>query len=355
MTDITLLDGSIGQEIVKRSGSRATPLWSTSVMMEQPEAVRAVHLDYFNAGATIATTNTYAVHVDRLARVGLEAQHKTLLDIAMAEAVAAHYRPLGPGDACPANPVAVAVALADKLDTLFWFFAVDEKPTGSKDPFALRRAALGAIRLVLENGLRLPLGDAFRVAAEGHAAPLPDGPAPVINELLDFFADRLKVHLKESGVRHDLVSAIFALGGEDDLVRLLARVDALRDFIYSEDGENLLTAYRRAANIVRIEEKKDGRTYDPRSVEGTALVQDEETVLLTALDAVEPEVATAVAEERYADAMAELSRLRRPVDAFFDGVTVNCDTPALRANRLGLLARIGQAMGTIADFSRIEG
>ena len=173
-------------------------------------------------------------------------------DKEVADAIAEHYSPLGPGDRCPTAPVSVTVALADKLDTLANFFAIDEKPTGSKDPYALRRAALGVIRLILENKLRLPLLTIFRAAVEK------GDPSA---ELLDFFADRLKVALRDQGVRHDLIAAVFALGGEDDLVRLLARVEALGAFLNTEDGANLLAAYRRASNIVRIEEGKDKTRY----------------------------------------------------------------------------------------------
>ncbi len=181
---------------------------------------------------------------------------------AVADAIAEHYAPLGPTDRCPTAPVSVAVALADKIDTLVGFFAIDEKPTGSKDPFALRRAALGVIRLIIENKLRLPLKNVFADAHQAYAGQKAAFAALKPSELLDFFADRLKVALREKGVRHDLISAVFALGGEDDLVRLLARVDALKQFLDSEDGANLLVAYRRASNIVRIEEKKDGKTYN---------------------------------------------------------------------------------------------
>jgi glycyl-tRNA synthetase beta chain len=272
----------------------------------------------------------------------------------VADAVASHYAPQGPNDPCPTAPVSVAVAMADKIDSLVGFFAIDEKPTGSKDPFALRRAALGVIRLVLENKLRLPLKAFFGLAHAEFSVPLALSSEQASQDLLDFFADRLKVHLREQGVRHDLVSAIFALGGEDDLVRLLARVDALKGFLDSEDGANLLTAYRRAANIVRIEEKKDdtshGGTVDP-----ALLSVPEEQALFERLEEVQSALAPAVQTERFGDAMAALARLRQPVDAFFDQVTVNCDEPAVRINRLRLLSRIGAAMGLIADFSKIEG
>lgn len=277
---------------------------------------------------------------------------------AVAEAVADHYAPQGPNDRCPTAPVSVAVALADKLDSLVGFFAIDEKPTGSKDPFALRRAALGVIRLILENGLRLSLRALFVQAHGAYRLPLAVSAEKTAADLMDFFADRLTVALREKGVRHDLIAAVFAQkangGGEDDLVRLLARVGALSDFVASEDGANLLVAYRRAANIVRIEEKKDGVSH-AGGIDAALLGQAEEKALADALAAVIPAVEKALAAEDYAAAMAALAQLRRPVDAFFDKVTVNCDEAPVRANRLRLLSRIGSAMETIADFAQIEG
>ncbi|NFV78962.1 glycine--tRNA ligase subunit beta [Magnetospirillum aberrantis] len=274
---------------------------------------------------------------------------------AVADAVAEHYSPLGPSDKVPTAPVSVCASLADKIDSLVGFFAIDEKPTGSKDPFALRRAALGVIRLVVENGLRLPLFTLFQFAhAQYKPGTLSGDPRRVAEDLMEFFADRLKVHLREKGVRHDLVNAVFGLGDEDDLVRLLARVEALGDFLGSDDGANLLVAYRRAANIVRIEEKKDATAYaGPADAE--ALVQDEERALHAALAEVRASAGHALRAEKFADAMAALARLRRPVDAFFDKVTVNTDQPAIRTNRLKLLAEIGAAMGEVADFAKIEG
>ena len=263
----------------------------------------------------------------------------------VAQAIAEHYRPQGPGDECPTAPVSVAVALADKIDTLVGFFGIGETPTGSKDPFALRRAALGVIRLILENGLRLPLLQVFSGAA---ATP------ETAEALLDFFADRLKVHLREQGVRHDLISAVLALGGEDDLVRLLARVNALQTFVDSDDGANLLTAYKRAANIVRIEEKKDGVQYRD-AVDKSVLGQEEEKKLVGLLDDATKTVTKSLADEDFASAMAAVAGLRQPVDAFFDEVTVNCDDPDLRRNRLNLLSRIRGALDGVADFNVVEG
>ena len=270
------------------------------------------------------------------------------------EAIAGHYSPVGPSDVCPTAPVSVAVALADKIDSLVGFFAINEKPTGSKDPFALRRAALGIIRLVVENGLRLGLLDLFKVAQGLFTAPLARGAEDVAADLLDFFADRLKVALKEKGVRHDLIDAVFSLGGEDDLVRLLARVEALGAFVASDDGANLLIAHRRAANIVAIEAKKDGGPVAGEVV-AASLELAEEQGLAAALAEVGPALDAALKAENFAAAMAALARLRRPVDSFFDKVTVNADDKDLRANRLRLLGRIGSAMGRVADFSKVQG
>jgi glycyl-tRNA synthetase beta chain len=279
-------------------------------------------------------------------------------DQEVARAVAEHYKPLGPADDCPTAPVSVAVALADKLDSLVGFFAIDEKPTGSKDPYALRRAALGVIRLVLENRLRVNLLVLFQRAFTGYgvtdigAADVPED--TVARQLLEFFADRLKVVLRDRGVRHDLIDSVFALGGEDDLVRLLARVEALGAFLATDDGANLLIAYRRAANIVRIEEKKDGVTYEG-SPAADLLVVEEERALEAALQAVDGAAQSRLASEDFAGAMAELARLRVPVDAFFEKVTVNSEDRRLRENRLKLLTRIRATMNGIAEFSRIEG
>jgi glycyl-tRNA synthetase beta chain len=281
-------------------------------------------------------------------------------DPRVADAIAEHYAPLGPNERPPTAPVSIAVALADKLDTLVGFFALGEKPTGSKDPFALRRAALGAIRVIVENGLRLRLREQFLAAyrlyaaqpafAAGSAAPADD----VAGELLEFFADRMKGHLRGSGVRHDLISAVFALGDEDDLVRALARVAALEAFLAGPDGANLVTAYKRASNIVGREEKKDGARYDG-AVDAALFGQPEETELSTELQRATAEIRAATAREDFAGAMTALARLRPFVDVFFDRVTVNADEPRVRANRLKLLSGIRDALGAVADFSKIEG
>ena len=270
-------------------------------------------------------------------------------DRRVADAIADHYKPLGPNDTCPTGPDGIVAALADKIDSLAAFFSIDEKPTGSRDPFALRRAALGTIRLVLENGLRLPLGAVFDRAV----GTLGEHSANARPDLLDFIADRLKVHLRERGVRHDLISAVFALN-EDDLVRLLARADALQKFLGTDDGNNLLTAYRRASNIVRIEEQRDKRSYAD-GIDPQLLQEYTEKDLYRALDQSAAAAQMGLCHESFEGAMAALAMLRPPVDEFFDKVTVNADDPELRANRLRLLSRIRATMNQVADFSQIEG
>jgi glycyl-tRNA synthetase beta chain len=268
-------------------------------------------------------------------------------DPAVAEAIGEHYAPKGPGDAVPTAPVSIAVALADKLDLLAAFFGIDEKPTGSSDPYALRRAALGIIRIVRENGLRLGL----RGLAEAAAAPLES--RPDIDGLLAFLAERLRVQMRAEGARHDVLAAVLGAGLDDDIVRLLARTDAVTEFLATDDGANLLVAYRRAANILRIEEKKDGP--HGGAVDTALLGQGEERNLAEVLDRVEPGIDAAVREEAFAAAMAGLAALRPPLDGFFDRVTVNDARSELRRNRLRLLARVRTAMNRAADFSRIEG
>ena len=276
-------------------------------------------------------------------------------DAEVADAIRDHYSPQGPGDNCPKAPVSVALALADRIDTLVGFWAIDEKPTGSKDPYALRRAALGVVRLILENKLRVELRPLFMAALR----PLRDraeigDSLTLADDLLTFFADRLKVHLRDQGVSHDLIAAVFALGGQDDLGDLLARVDALQAFVKSEDGANLLTAYRRAANILKIEEKRDGKSYTGEP-DAKTLVAVEERGLAADMTKISADLEGMLQDERYTDAMTKLSTLRAPVDAFFDNVTVNCDDAPLRVNRLRLLSRIRGTMNQVADFSHIEG
>jgi glycyl-tRNA synthetase beta chain len=269
----------------------------------------------------------------------------------------------------PTDPVSVAVALADKIDTLVGFWAIDEKPTGSKDPYALRRAALGVIRLVLENGIRIKLYDvaaepAFgKLTAQGRAGESDSEKAELIllDLIQEFFFDRLKVSLRDKGVRYDLIDAIItgtaALDLWDDLLMIVRRVEALGRFLDTDDGRNLLAGYKRAANILRIEEKKDGRRYDaePDLALIDAAGQIEEKALVVALSQARPEAEAAVAAEDFEGAMRALSRLRAPLDAFFDKVTVNAEDAGLRANRLALLNAIREATRAVADFSRIEG
>lgn len=314
----------------------------------------------------------------------------------VANACAAHYAPLGPSDGVPTQPVSVAVALADKLDMLTSFWAINEKPTGSKDPFALRRAALGLIRTILEGDIRanlrsVALRHEFLIVSnlptdlgqflKTMAGALPGGAeafenatkSPLgatvealfvenkmsqfdstVSDLLSFLADRLKVYLRDQGIRHDVIQACFDLGGQDDLVLLVNRVKALQEFLGTEDGANLLAGYRRASSILSAEERKDGVEYSG-APEAKFAEQDEERALFTALDAAESEVVIALAAEDFAAAMTQMANLRAPIDAFFDKVTVNTERQIVRRNRLCLLTRACQVMRQVAIWDAIEG
>ena len=274
-------------------------------------------------------------------------------DASVALAIEEHYKPQGPSDSVPSDPVAVSVALAEKLDLLAGFWAIDEKPTGSKDPYALRRAALGVIRIVLENELRIRLGALIRTALGPIDVPVGDGDA-LGGNLLSFFGDRLKVHLKDEGARHDLIDAVFALDGQDDLLMVVKRVEALGNFVSSDDGANLLAGYKRAVNILKAEEKKDGAPVMGRP-HADHLREQAEIDLAAAIDTARAEAADAVAEENFEGAMEALSKLRAPVDRFFEDILVNADEPALRTNRLQLLAEIRDATHVVADFSKVAG
>jgi glycyl-tRNA synthetase beta chain len=260
-------------------------------------------------------------------------------DEAVAHACEDHYKPKGPDDLVPSDPVSIAVALADKIDILTGFWAINEKPTGSKDPYALRRAALGVIRIVVDSKLQLPLTSWF-------------GKNSV--DLLAFFADRLKVQLREQGARHDLVDAVFALEGQDDLLLIVRRVEALGKFLDTEDGKTLLAGTKRATNILRIEEKKDGREYAGEP-DAKLYQLPEEKALAAAIEAAKAEASAAVAKENFEAAMRAMAKLRPSVDAFFDKVTVNADDKAVRENRLKLLNEVRAATRAVADFSKIEG
>ncbi|MBR0944856.1 MULTISPECIES: glycine--tRNA ligase subunit beta [Bradyrhizobium] len=273
-------------------------------------------------------------------------------DASVAAACEEHYKPQGPTDRVPTDPISVAVALADKIDTLVGFWAIDEKPTGSKDPYALRRAALGVIRLIADNNLRLSLMKVAASALAGLSVKSADA-EKLPSDLLAFFADRLKVQLREQGARHDLVDAVFALGGQDDLLMIVRRVEALGKFLESDDGKNLLAGIKRAGNILGIEEKKDKRAFDgapDAALYGLA----EEKALAKAIGEVQAEASAAVAREDFAAAMSAMAKLRPPVDAFFDKVRVNDDDPKVRENRLKLLNEIRSATRAVADFSKIQ-
>jgi glycyl-tRNA synthetase beta chain len=275
-------------------------------------------------------------------------------DASVAAAGEEHYKPQGPNDRVPSDPVSIAVALADKIDTLVGFWAIDEKPTGSKDPYALRRAALGVIRLIVENALRLQLTKLAKFAIAGLPEKFTADSAKLPIDLLAFFAERLKVQLREQGARHDLVDAVFALEGQDDLLMIVRRVEALAAFLDSDDGKNLLAGTKRASNILAIEEKRDKRAFD--GAPDPALYSlGEEKVLAAAIDQVKTEASAAVAKEDFAGAMSAMAKLRPAVDAFFDKVKVNDDDPKVRENRLKLLNQIRAATRAVADFSKIEG
>jgi len=293
-------------------------------------------------------------------------------DASVAATSEEHYKPQGPNDRVPTDPVSVVVALADKIDTLVGFWAIDEKPTGSKDPYALRRAALGVIRLLLENDLRINLSDVTDRAVGSYSMIThPQIRLVVFNwkhelestssgrtvyqssGLASFFADRLKVQLREQGARHDLVDAVFALESQDDLLMVVRRVEALGKFLDTDDGKNLLAGTKRAANILRIEEKKDGKAYDG-APDATLYSLAEEKTLAKAIDQVKAEASAAVAKEDFATAMSAMAKLRPAVDAFFDKVKVNDDDAKVRENRLKLLNEIRAATRAVADFSKIQ-
>jgi glycyl-tRNA synthetase beta chain len=281
-------------------------------------------------------------------------------DTSVAAASEEHYKPQGPNDRVPTDPVSVAVALADKIDTLVGFWAIDEKPTGSKDPFALRRAALGVIRIIVDNGLRIRLGSLFARLLKDAGIVLAARASnkisvtPEEGSLIAFFADRLKVQLREQGARHDLVDAVFALDGQDDLLMVVRRVEALGKFLDTDDGKNLLAGTKRASNILSIEEKKDKRTFDGAPNPSLYAIA-EEKALADAIDLAKVEASVAVMNEDFASAMGAIAKLRPAVDAFFDKVKVNDDDPKVRENRLKLLNEIRAATRTVADFSRVEG
>ena len=298
-------------------------------------------------------------------------------DEAVAVAIKEHYSPVGPSDTCPTAPLSIAVALADKVDTLVGLFAVNEKPTGSKDPYALRRAALGVIRLIIENRLNVPLKllieksiykypkSVFKnakvsskkralLSVANKKRTAKSKQAKVTKDLLEFFADRLRVVLKEKNIRHDVIQAVFDNGNEDDLTRLVDRAVSLQEFLDGEDGKNLLAAYKRATNIVLAEEKKDNCSYFEEPDVGLLQVSEEKSIYKI-FNQITPIVERALKKDDFAKVMKELAKLRKPVDEFFDNVTVNCDDREVRKNRLHLLSQLREFLNKIANFSKIEG
>ncbi|WP_010393124.1 glycine--tRNA ligase subunit beta [Paracoccus sp. TRP] len=346
-----------------RLGSQADRITRIAALARQIAPLVGADADQAEQAARVAKLDLRSAMVGEFPELqGIMGRYYALeagLPAAVADAARDHYSPLGPSDAVPSAPVSVAVALADKLDTLTGFWAIDEKPTGSKDPFALRRAALGVIRLVLVNGARLGLSELFRLFGEAHLAALKPGQgdqqiATLQNDLLAFFYDRLKVHLRDQGIRHDIIDAVLNMPGSDDLVLLVNRATALNDVLRTNDGTNLLQGLKRAGNILAQAEDKDGVEYsfgaDPKFAE-----TDEERALFAALDQAEPAIRNAVTGEDFPAAMQAIAALRAPIDAFFEAVQINTDNQIVRRNRLNLLSRIREAGRLIADFGRIEG
>ena len=346
-----------------RLGSQADRITRIAALARQIAPLVGADADQAEQAARVAKLDLRSAMVGEFPELqGIMGRYYALeagLPAAVADAARDHYSPLGPSDAVPSEPVSVAVALADKLDTLTGFWAIDEKPTGSKDPFALRRAALGVIRLVLVNGARLGLSELFRLFGEAHLAALKPGQgdqqiATLQNDLLAFFYDRLKVHLRDQGIRHDIIDAVLNMPGSDDLVLLVNRATALNDVLRTDDGTNLLQGLKRAGNILAQAEDKDGVEYsfgaDPKFAE-----TDEERALFAALDQAEPAIRNAVTGEDFPAAMQAIAALRGPIDAFFEAVQINTDNQIVRRNRLNLLSRIREAGRLIADFGRIEG
>ncbi|MDG1020690.1 MAG: glycine--tRNA ligase subunit beta [Emcibacteraceae bacterium] len=265
-------------------------------------------------------------------------------DDQVADAIADHYSPKGPTDSCPSAPVSIALALAEKIDTLVGFFAIDEKPTGSKDPFALRRASLGIIRLITENNIRIDLDQVILKSASSYDLNFE------IDDLLKFFWDRLKVYAKDRNIRHDIIGAEFNW----DFVKMLSKAEALQNFVVTDDGENLLAGYKRAVNILKAEENKDGVNFDGDIVLDQLTMEEEKTLFAT-LNDVTVKTSDALKREEFEIAMTALARLRTPIDAFFDKVTVNSDNKSERESRLQLLSHIRTTMNSVVEFSKIEG
>jgi glycyl-tRNA synthetase beta chain len=348
-------------------------LGTQAARIERIERLAAEIAPLVGADVAKATRAAHLAKADLLTEVvgefpevqGLMGKYYTLAqgeDASVAAACEEHYKPQGPTDRVPTDPVSVAVALADKIDTLVGFWAIDEKPTGSKDPYALRRAALGVIRLLIENDIRLSLTKLFdrhydtvleSIAERLRSAGGTFGVGKGSLDLLPFFADRLKVQLREQGARHDLVDAVFALGGQDDLLMIVRRVEALGKFLESDDGKNLLAGIKRASNILGIEEKKDKRSFDG-APDAALYKEDTEAALAFMIIVVKDEASAAVAREDFAAAMSAMAKLRPAVDAFFDKVRVNDDDAKVRENRLKLLNEIRSATRAVADFSKIQ-
>ena len=342
------LDGLQAVTFHNKLGSQAERIARIATLAREIAPLVGAAPDVAEAAARVAKADLRSAMVGEFPELqglmGMYYAREAGMNEAVALAARDHYAPLGPSDAVPVEPVSVAVALADKIDTLTGFWAIDEKPTGSKDPYALRRAALGVIRLVLVNGVRGALSEVF---AKGYAGA-------DVAELVAFFQDRLKVFLKDQGIRHDVIDACLAMPGNDDLVLLVKRAQALQSFMASEDGTNLLQGFKRANNILAQAEAKDGVEYsfgaDPKFAE-----DDAEKALFNALDVAEQAIGPAMRTEDFAAAMAAMAQLRAPIDAFFTAVQVNSDNAIVRRNRLNLLHRIRAVCAGVADLVRVEG
>jgi len=351
------LDGLKSVTFHNKLGSQADRIARIAALAREIAPLVGADADLAEQAANLAKADLRSAMVGEFPELqglmGMYYARAAGLPDAVALAAREHYSPLGPSDAVPTDPVSVAVALADKIDTLTGFWAIDEKPTGSKDPFALRRAALGVIRLVLGNNLDVKLvAGPFRKAADLIGAR--DAGYADVNDLLSFFHDRLKVFLKDQGIRHDVIDACLAMPGNDDLTLLVKRAEALAAFLKTEDGPNLLQGYKRANTILSQAEAKDGVEYsfgaDIKFAE-----TDEERALFTALDQAEAAITPAMATEDFPAAMAAMAKLRAPIDAFFTAVQVNADNQIVRRNRLNLLHRIRAICSGVADLTKIEG
>jgi glycyl-tRNA synthetase beta chain len=351
------LDGLKAVTFHNKLGSQADRIARIASLARHIAPLVGADADMAHQAATVAKADLRSAMVGEFPELqglmGMYYAQAAGLPDAVAHAARDHYSPLGPTDTVPADPVSIAVALADKIDTLTGFWAIDEKPTGSKDPFALRRAALGVIRLILSNALRLDLRALRQIGDSAIPAALKSG-AGNDDSLLSFFHDRLKVFLKDQGIRHDLIDACLAMPGHDDLTLLVKRAEALAAFLKTEDGPNLLAGFKRANAILSQAEAKDGVEYS-YGADLKFAETDVERALFAALDRTEATITPAVQAEDFAAAMSAMATLRAPIDAFLDATQINTDNAILRRNRLNLLHRIRAICSGVADLTKVEG